>query len=113
MLFVGIDQHKRHLTVCIRDEQGNVSLRRQVSTKWENVDPFLASLQELGTAHGSYVAVVDHRSVANHLTHPQHRFVTLPLSVLGFPPLAGLGFAVSQSARRYAQPNRVRHPTDR
>ena len=59
MLFVGIDQHKRHLTVCIRDEQGNVALRRQVSTKWENVDPFLALLQERGTAHGGYVAVVE------------------------------------------------------
>ena len=44
---------------------------------------------------------------------PQHRFDTLPLSVLGFPPAADLGFASSQQARRNARPNRVRHPTDR
>jgi len=44
---------------------------------------------------------------------PQHRFDTLPFSVLGFPLSAGLGFAVGQPTRRHARPNRVRHPTDR
>ena len=58
---------------------------------------------------------------------PQHRFVTLPLSVLGsrvgstfvspfeIPGFRhrGLGFAISQLARHNARPNRVRHPTDR
>ncbi len=33
MLFGGIDQHKRHLTICVRDEQGEIGSRRQVSTK--------------------------------------------------------------------------------
>ena len=32
MLFVGIDQHKRHLTVCVRSEQGEIVLRGQGRT---------------------------------------------------------------------------------
>ncbi len=58
MLFVGIDQHKRHLTICVRDEQGEIALRRQVSTKWEEVDRFLATLQGRGMEHAGYVAVM-------------------------------------------------------
>lgn len=52
MLFVGIDQHKRHLTICIRNEQGDVALRRQVSTEWERVDQFLGTLRERGATGG-------------------------------------------------------------
>jgi hypothetical protein len=33
MLYVGIDQHRKQLTVNIRDESGNVLVRRQVSTQ--------------------------------------------------------------------------------
>ena len=59
MLFVGIDQHKRHLTVCVRDEQGEIVFRRQVRTRWEEVDRFLGLLQERGAVHGGYVAVME------------------------------------------------------
>ena len=59
MLFVGIDQHKRHLTICVRNEQGEIDLRRQVSTRWEEVDRFLASLRERAAEQGGYVAVVE------------------------------------------------------
>jgi transposase len=59
MLFVGIDQHKRHLTVCVRDEQGSNVVRRQVSTHWEEVDQFLVSLEERAAGHGGYVAVIE------------------------------------------------------
>ena len=33
MLFLGIDQHARQLTVSLRDQQGDVLLARQVSTR--------------------------------------------------------------------------------
>ncbi len=59
MLFVGIDQHKRHLTICVRNEQGEIDLRRQVSTRWEEVDRFLASLPERAAEHGGHVAVME------------------------------------------------------
>jgi transposase len=59
MLFVGIDQHKRHLTICVRDEQGDIVVRRQVSTQWKEVDRFLVSLQERAAEHGGHAAVME------------------------------------------------------
>ena len=35
--YVGIDQHKRYLTICVRDERGDVVQRRQVKTAWVEV----------------------------------------------------------------------------
>ena len=46
MLYLGIDQHKRQLTVNLRSEDGTVILKRQVSTRWEKVRAFFAELAE-------------------------------------------------------------------
>jgi transposase len=59
MLFVGIDQHKRYLTICVRDEQGAIVQRRQVSTRWADVDRFLEGLQKRGQESGGYVAMLE------------------------------------------------------
>ncbi len=59
MLYVGIDQHKRHLTVCVRDEQGDIVLRRQVSTDWIDVARFLSSLKKRAASEGGFVAVLE------------------------------------------------------
>ena len=59
MWYVGIDLHKRHLTICARDEQGNAVLRRQVSTRWAEVDRFLESLSQQSQLAGGYVAVIE------------------------------------------------------
>jgi transposase len=59
MLYVGIDQHRKQLTVSVRDESGNVILRRQVSTEWKKVRAFFDELRELAGAHGGYMAVVE------------------------------------------------------
>ena len=59
MLYVGIDQHKRHLTVCVRDDQGVVVQRRQVKTEWSEVDRFLESLLNRASEQGGYVAVME------------------------------------------------------
>jgi hypothetical protein len=40
MLFLGIDQHARQLTVSLRDEHGDVLLARQVSTEPQKVQAF-------------------------------------------------------------------------
>jgi len=37
MLYLGIDQHAMQLTICIRDKSGNITLRRQVSTRLDKV----------------------------------------------------------------------------
>jgi transposase len=59
MFYLGIDQHGKQLTVCHRNEEGDVVLKRQVSTQWERVKAFFTELQESCTAQGGYVAIVE------------------------------------------------------
>jgi transposase len=59
MLYVGIDQHRKQLTVSVREESGNVVLRRQVSTEWKKVRAFFDELRELSAAHEGYIGVVE------------------------------------------------------
>ena len=35
MLYLAIDQHRKQLTVNLRNEAGDVILKRQVSTEWK------------------------------------------------------------------------------
>jgi transposase len=59
MLYLGIDQHRKQLTVNVRDEQGDVVLKRQVSTEWDRVRKFFEELRELAEPEGGFVAVVE------------------------------------------------------
>src|SRR5580704_153209 len=59
MLYVGIDQYRKQLTVGVREESGNVILRRQVSTEWKKVRAFFDELRQLAGAHGGYLSVVE------------------------------------------------------
>lgn len=56
MLYIGIDLHLKQLTVCIRNEQGDVTLRRQVSTRPHKVREFL---DELRQCDGGYVVILE------------------------------------------------------
>lgn len=58
MLYLGIDQHRKQLTVCVRNEEGDIVLRRQVSTAWPKVRQFLADIRRLAGAEG-YVVIVE------------------------------------------------------
>ncbi len=46
MLYLGIDQHAKQLTISLRDEEGNIRLRRQVSTQPERCSEFFTTLNE-------------------------------------------------------------------
>jgi transposase len=59
MLYLGIDQHRKQLTVSLRNEAGDVVLRRQVSTEWERVRAFFEELRRLAEAEGGFVAIVE------------------------------------------------------
>jgi transposase len=59
MFYLGIDQHRKQLTVCIRNEQGDLVLRRQVSTKWERVRAFFEQLREQSDPEGGFVAILE------------------------------------------------------
>jgi transposase len=59
MLYLGIDQHGKQLTVNLRDEEGKVLLARQVSTQWDKVRAFFAQIQERARAAGGFAAIVE------------------------------------------------------
>ncbi len=59
MLYLGIDQHKRQLTVNLRGEDGSVILQRQVSTEWEKVCAFCADLAEKARPEGGFLAILE------------------------------------------------------
>jgi len=60
MLYLGIDQHARQLTISLRDEGGDVVLARQVSTQPEKVQAFFQQLTRERLHDGeSFVAVLE------------------------------------------------------
>jgi len=59
MLYLGIDQHKRQLTVNLRSEDGSVILKRQVSTQWEKVRAFFADLADKARPDGGFLAILE------------------------------------------------------
>lgn len=59
MLYLGIDQHKRQLTVNLRSAVGSVILKRQVSTEWEKVRTFFADLAEQARPEGGFLAILE------------------------------------------------------
>ena len=58
MFYLAIDQHSEQLTVNLRDEEGDVVLRRQVSTKPERVESFFKGLSQ----QCKIISVRSHRS---------------------------------------------------
>ncbi|WP_437222577.1 hypothetical protein SH661x_002845 [Planctomicrobium sp. SH661] len=60
MLFLGIDQHARQLTVSLRDQQGDGILARQVSTQPEKVLEFFDQLtRRCAQRDEAFIAVVE------------------------------------------------------
>jgi transposase len=59
MLYLAIDQHRKHLTVEDRNENGDRTVRRQVSTKWESVRDFLKEYSQRAESEGGFVAIVE------------------------------------------------------
>ncbi len=60
MLYLGIDQHARQLTISLRDEQGDVLQARQVSTQPEKIHAFFQQLTRARLHDGEcFVAVLE------------------------------------------------------
>ena len=60
MLYLGIDQHARQLTISLRNDDGDVLLARQVSTQPEKVNAFFEQLtRECLQRDESFVAVLE------------------------------------------------------
>lgn len=58
MLYLGIDLHRKQMTVCLRDEEGEILLRRQVSTRWKKVGEFFTQLGEDARKQGGGFVVI-------------------------------------------------------
>jgi transposase len=58
MLYLGIDQHAKQLTLSLRSQEGNVLLSRQVSTQPDRFVEFFSGLRDKMAAEG-YVAIVE------------------------------------------------------
>src|SRR5262245_66315953 len=60
MLYLGVDQHARQITLSLRDDQGDVLQARQVSTQPEKVNAFFGQLTRERLREGeSFVAVLE------------------------------------------------------
>ena len=60
MLYLGIDQHARQITISLRAENGDVLLARQVSTQPEKINAFFQQLTRERLRNGdSFVAVLE------------------------------------------------------
>ena len=59
MLYLGIDQHGKQLTISVRDEHGSVLDRRQVSTRPERVRQFFDEFQRRSEHAGGYMAILE------------------------------------------------------
>ena len=59
MLYLAIDQHCKQLTVNLRNEQGDVLLKRQVSTEWPRVRSFLEEVRNMSVREGGFIAILE------------------------------------------------------
>ena len=59
MLYLAIDQHRKQLTVNMRNENGDILLKRQVSTEWKRVREFLGDVQQQSQTGGGFVAILE------------------------------------------------------
>ena len=60
MLYLGIDLHRKQMTVSLRNHRGDVLLRRQVSTRWPKLEEFREQLQQAAADDEKYVADAEH-----------------------------------------------------
>jgi hypothetical protein len=47
MLYLAIDQHAKQITICVRNEEGDTVLRRQVSTRPEKIEEFFGQFTQM------------------------------------------------------------------
>lgn len=59
MLYLAIDQHSKQLTVNLRNEEGRVLLKRQVSTQWEKVRAFFEEVRTRSGGEEGFVVILE------------------------------------------------------
>ena len=59
MLYLAIDQHRDQLTINLRNEQGDVIQKEQISTKHADINDFFGKLSRQAGRHRGYMAIVE------------------------------------------------------
>ena len=59
MLYLAIDQHKNQMTINIRNEEGDVIQKGQVSTNHTDIDEFFDTFVKKARKHRGYMAIVE------------------------------------------------------
>ena len=59
MLYLSIDQRKHHLTINIRNEQGEVMQKGQISTNHADIDEFFVAFAKKARKHRGSMAIVE------------------------------------------------------
>jgi len=59
MLYLAIDQHRDQLTINLRNEQGDVIQKDQISTKHDDINDFFDKLARQVGRHRGYMAIVE------------------------------------------------------
>jgi transposase len=54
-----VSTRRKQMTVSLRDQRGDVLLRRQVSTRWPKLEEFRGQLHQAAAADRNYVAVLE------------------------------------------------------
>jgi transposase len=69
MLYLAIDQHRKQLTVEDRNQHGDPTVRRQVSTAWERVRAFFDEYRGRADTEGGFVAILEVCGFNHWLVH--------------------------------------------
>jgi transposase len=69
MLYLAIDQHRKQLTVEDRNQHGDPTVRRQVSTAWDRVRAFFDEYRGRADAEGGFVAILEVCGFNHWLVH--------------------------------------------
>jgi len=78
MLYLGIDQHSKQITVCVRNEDGETVLRRQVSTRPPKIAAFFEELLETDQSFMAILEVCGFNDwLIEELKHRQCREIVL------------------------------------
>jgi len=91
MLYLGIDLHRKQMTVSLRNEDGDVLLRRQVSTQWPKLEEFREQLHQFAATDEKYMAIVEvcgfHDWLVRWLPRDERCHMLLVVQPLGRSPI--------------------------
>ena len=59
MLYLAVDQHKNHLTINVRNEQGDVLQKGQIRTNPDEINEFFVAFVKKARKHRGYMAIVE------------------------------------------------------